>query len=180
MDLNKDSEFRFFDQIKSIASKQEIAAKTVLLQEGEISKRIYFIEKGCLRLWFNNQGKDVSFQFFFEGEAVSSVESFWLNQPSSFSIEAIELTTLLVVDKLKFKSLIEESDENKRRMEAHLLKRLFSYQKLFLSRIKESPQERYQMLLDENPKILQRIPQHYIASYLGITPVSLSRIRNRE
>jgi hypothetical protein len=54
------------------------------------------------------------------------------------------------------------------------------YQKLFLSRIKDNPQKRYEDLLEHYPQILQRVPQHYIASYLGITPVSLSRIRNRK
>lgn len=53
------------------------------------------------------------------------------------------------------------------------------YQHLFLSRIKNTPQQRYEELLKEYPNIIQRVPQHYIASYLGITPVSLSRIRNR-
>jgi len=54
------------------------------------------------------------------------------------------------------------------------------YAKLFLSRIKNNPQKRYEELLQENPEILQRVAQHYIASYLGITPISLSRIRNRK
>ena len=48
----------------------EVKGKTILLNEGEISDKAYLIEKGCLRLWFNNQGKDVTFQFFFENEAV--------------------------------------------------------------------------------------------------------------
>ena len=61
----------------------------------------------------------------------------------------------------------------------HILERLNFYQKLFLSRIKDKPQKRYAELIKTSPKILQRIPQHYIASYLGITPVSLSRIRKR-
>jgi CRP-like cAMP-binding protein len=60
-----------------------------------------------------------------------------------------------------------------------LIQRMAHYARLFLSRIKDSPQERYQALLREQPEIVRRIPQHYIASYLGITPVSLSRIRGR-
>lgn len=59
------------------------------------------------------------------------------------------------------------------------MERLSSYQKLFLSRIKDTPQERYEALLTDHPEIVSQIPQHYIASYLGITPVSLSRIRGR-
>ena len=68
----------------------EIPAKTILLHEDEVSQNIYFIRKGCLRVWFNNDGKDISFQFFFEGQAVSSFESFLGRKPSMFSIESLE------------------------------------------------------------------------------------------
>ncbi len=60
-----------------------------------------------------------------------------------------------------------------------LLRRFMHYAKLFFSRIKDKPAERYEDLIKNHPNILRRVPQHYIASYLGITPVSLSRIRNR-
>ena len=63
--------------------------------------------------------------------------------------------------------------------EEKIIERFHVYQRLFLSRIKNTPQQRYEELLKEHPSIIQRIPQHYIASYLGITSVSLSRIRNR-
>lgn len=63
--------------------------------------------------------------------------------------------------------------------EEKLIDRFRVYQQLFLSRIKDTPQQRYEELLKKYPNIIQRVPQHYIASYLGITPVSLSRIRNR-
>jgi len=61
----------------------------------------------------------------------------------------------------------------------NLQQRLLKYQKLFISRIKDTPEERYHQLFEESPEIIRRIPQHYIASYLGITSVSLSRIRSR-
>lgn len=77
-------------RFKHLFNRQEIPAKTVLLNEGEVSKKAYYIEKGCLRVWFNNNGKDVTVQFFFEGEGVSSIESFQSGQPSLFTIESIE------------------------------------------------------------------------------------------
>lgn len=158
---------------------QEIPAKTTLLQEGTISKTAYFIQKGCLRSWFNNNGKDITFQFFFEGEGVSSVESFRTNQPSLFSIESLEPCTIQSISKKDFQFILDNSPEIKEEIEGQTFQRLFFYQQLFLSRIKNTPKKRYEELLKLRPEILQRIPQHYIASYLGITPVSLSRIRNR-
>ncbi len=76
--------------------------------------------------------------------------------------------------------IIEASPLIKEALEEQRLQRLLYVEKLFLSRIKNSPEERYRELLEQRPEILQRVPQHYIASFLGITSVSLSRIRNRK
>ncbi|MPQ47730.1 cyclic nucleotide-binding domain-containing protein [Marinifilum sp. N1E240] len=171
---------KIWDRLKEVATEQQLPAKFIILREGEVSNNIYFIKKGCLRLCFNNDGKDVTFQFFFEGDAVSSIESFWANQPSMFSLETIEASTILHVSKTDFHRIVTSSVEIKELVEKQIFQRLITYQKLFLSRIKEKPQERYEQLLTHNPDIFNRIPQHYIASYLGITSVSLSRIRNRK
>lgn len=159
--------------------RKEIPAKTSLLQEGQISKTAYFIEKGCVRSWFNNLGKDITFQFFLEGEGVASIESFVKDRPSTFSLETIEPSVILCISKIDLEQIIGLSPILKKDIEKHILHRLLHYQELFLSRIKDNPQKRYEELIRHRPEILQRIPQHYIASYLGITPVSLSRIRNR-
>ncbi|UII25190.1 Crp/Fnr family transcriptional regulator [Fulvivirga maritima] len=174
--LNKTDEWekysRFFE-------RQEVPSKTTLLREGEISKTAYLIEKGCVRSWFNNNGKDITFQFFFENEFVSSIESFSTHQASLYNIESIEPCVIYGISIKDVHFVMEQSARIKKEIDDYLTQRLFFYQKLFLSRIKDSPENRYQELLKERPEILLRIPQHYIASYLGITPVSLSRIRNR-
>jgi CRP-like cAMP-binding protein len=156
-----------------------VPAKTVLLQEGQVSRQAYFIREGCLRLWFNHEGRDISFQFFFEGDAVSSVESFRHGEPSLFTLETLEPCELLVISKANFDRLMDELPGSKELLLEALHQRIYHYHKLFLSRIRDSPEVRYANLLRENPHIIRRVPQHYIASYLGITPVSLSRIRNR-
>ena len=86
---------------------------------------------------------------------------------------------LKVLSLVNFENILLESPSLKKEVEELLFQRLFFYQRLFLSRIKNSPEQRYQELLKEYPEVLLRVPQHYIASYLGITSVSLSRIRNR-
>ncbi len=159
--------------------QEEVPARTILLQEGKVSRKMYFIEKGCLRTWVNNDGKEITTQFFFEGDSVSSIESFRTNQPSLYSIETIEPCVLQTITQKEFQMVVEQSPEIKKRFEEHLFKRLFQAQQLFFSYLKNSPQQRYEDLITQYPHIVQRVPQHYIASYLGITSVSLSRIRNR-
>ena len=168
-----------WDQFMHLFKREDVVAKTILLREGEVSKKVFYIEKGCLRVCFNSNGKDITFQFFFEGEGVSSIESFRTNQPSLFTIETIEQCVIHSVSKSDFQTIIDTSPVIKQQLEEYTFQRLVLYQKLFLSRIKDNPKKRYAELLKNNPEILQRVPQHYIASFLGITSVSLSRIRNR-
>lgn len=168
-----------WERFRHFFKREELPAKTILLKEGQTSERMFYIEKGCVRLSFNKDGKDITFQFFFEGEGVSSAESFRNEEPSLFSIETIEPSTLHILSKKDYFTMIESSTLIKQELEQQTFERLMYYQKLFLSRIKNSPEERYNELVKQSPHILQRVPQHYIASFLGITSVSLSRIRNR-
>jgi CRP-like cAMP-binding protein len=160
--------------------KREIKSGTTLLREGEISNHVHFIRKGCLRQWFNKDGKDITFQFFFENQPVASIDSFMNNQPSLFSIESIEPSIILTIGKDTFKKLLQTYPELESGFQDFIFQRFGNYARLFLSRIKDTPKERYEDLIKNHPEIIKRVPQHYIASYLGITPTSLSRIRNRK
>lgn len=160
--------------------KLEIPSKTELLKEGEVSKKIFIIEKGIIRCWLNHLDKDITFQFFFEGDSVASLESFKTEKPSSFALETLEPSIIKYISKDDFDEILKKSPLIKEEFENYTFQRLLFYQNLFLSRIKDNPQKRYQELLKKRPEIFKRIPLHYIASYLGITPVSLSRIRGRK
>lgn len=167
-------------EMDDLIEEKEVAAKTVLLQAGEVANCIFIVKKGCLRQAFNKDGKDITLQFFFEGQPVASIDSFLGNQPSLFSIESIEPTVLQTISKHNFEVLKQRCPQMKEHFQDYLFQRFRNYALLFLSRIKDTPQERYADLLKNHPEIIQRVPQHYIASYLGITPISLSRIRNRK
>lgn len=167
-------------QFQELFTEREIPAKTVLLQAGDISKHVFLIKKGCLRQWFNKDGKDITVQFFFEEQPVASIDSFLNGQPSLFTIESIETSVIISVSRENFEKLKMFYPEFKDGFYDYLFRRFSNYAQLFISRIKDSPKERYDDLVKNNPEILKRVPQHYIASYLGITPVSLSRIRNRK
>ncbi len=166
--------------VQHMFTKREVPSKTILLHEGEISTHLFFIKKGCLRIWFNKDGKDITFQFFLEGQGVASIDSFLSNQPSMFTIESIEPSVLMTLSKDNFEQLQQFYPGLKDGFQEILFQRFRNYASLFLSMIKDSPRQRYENLITNQPEIIKRIPQHYIASYLGITPISLSRIRNRK
>lgn len=160
----------------------EVPAGTVLIKEGGIAKKAFLIEKGCIRAWFNSNGNDITFQFFFENEAASSSESFRKNIPGMFTIETIEPCILHWIHKKDWQQIMEEISKlpNVKNKTADLIfERQYYYMRQLISFINESPEKRYLKLLKESPHIIQRIPLQYIATYLGITPVSLSRIRKR-
>lgn len=160
----------------------EVPAKSVLLEEGEISKRLFIIEKGCIRVWFNNNGKDLTTQFFFENQSVASIESFMKKLPSPVVVETIESSIVWWISKNDLDKILEEIKEIaalRDRFINMLFQRTFDYMKYFVSFIKDSPTQRYLNLIEERPQIIQRVPQHYIASYLGITTVHLSRIKSK-
>src|SRR5690606_5820868 len=99
--------------------QQEVPASTILLQAGTVRKKMYFIEKGCLRTWVNNDGKEITTQFFFEGDSVSSIESFRTNRPRLYSIETIEPCVLQTIAQKEFQMVVEQSPEIKKRFEEH-------------------------------------------------------------
>jgi len=153
-----------------------------LLKEGDISKKAFLVEKGCIRVWFNNNGKDISFQFFFENSVVASVESFRKNISSPVTIETIEPSVIWWIHKKDTERIIEDVKaipELRDKFIDAIFERTYDYMRHFFSSIRDTPQQRYLNLIKERPEVIRRVPQHYIASYLGITTVHLSRIKGR-
>jgi CRP-like cAMP-binding protein len=171
-----------WDEYASYYHRVEVPAKTILFKEGEVPQKAFMIEKGCLRVWFNNKGKDVTFQFFFENDVFPGAESLRKNIPSLFTIETIETTILHWINKKdldKMMSDMNDIPEIRNKIADIAFKKQLNYIKHLLSFNKDTPEQRYLDLLKEKPDIIKRVPQKHIATYLGITPVSLSRIRNR-
>src|SRR6201995_1710610 len=97
-----------WQKFRGLFKEEKIPARTVLLQEGKVSKKAFLIVKGCIRVWFNNNGKEVTFQFFFEGEAVSSIESFTTGKAGIFNLETMEPSVLGVIHKPDFNRILAE------------------------------------------------------------------------
>lgn len=162
-----------------LSASKAYKAKEILVQEGDLADSIYFIKKGCVRACYKTPEQEVTLQFFLDGEFVTSLESFLRNVPSEIIIETIEECRMSMISKVEFQKLISEDQSVKDWFYDVAISKLFVHTNRLLSLLKNKPFDRYQQLLLEQPYLFQRIPQHYLASYLGITPVSLSRIRNR-
>ena len=171
----------YWDKYMEFQKRVEVPAKTVLLEEGKVSGHYIFVEKGCVRLAFNNNGMDKTVQFFFETEGLTSFESFLKNTPSLFTIETIEPSIIYLLPKIHVHNLMAELSHEPGFLNMMLeisAQRQLHYIHEFVSFIRDTPEQRYQNLLTERPHIIQRVPQHYIASYLGISRVHLSRIKS--
>jgi CRP-like cAMP-binding protein len=172
----------YWDKYLQFQKRVEAPAKTALLQEGKISQHYIFIEKGCVRTFFNKNGDDKTVQFFFENEGLSSFDSFINNVPSLFTIETIEPSVIYLLPKQYVLRLIDELSHEPDFAQMILqmtARRQMHYINEFVSIIRDSPEQRYLYLLNERPHIIQRVPQHYIASYLGVSKVHLSRIKSK-
>lgn len=172
----------YWEKYLPYQKRMEVPAKTVLLEEGKISRHYIYIEKGCVRLLFNNNGVDQTVQFFFEDQGLSSFDSFVNGVVSQFTIETIEPSVVYLLPKKYVLQLIDELSHEPD-FAPMMLKmsasRQTHYINEFLSLIRESPEERYVRLLREKPDLFKRVPQHYIASYLGVSKVHLSRIKSK-
>lgn len=157
-----------------------VAGNHLLLRAGDVARHLYLIKAGAARLCVcNAQGVETSIQFFFEGDIVCSLESMVSGRPSGLDLVTIEACDLRVIDRDNVMAAIRSNPV----LQSHLLsltqQRLIDYVKLYTSAISETPTERYQALLATYQEQLARIPLHILASYLGVTPVHLSRIRRR-
>jgi CRP-like cAMP-binding protein len=172
----------YWDKYLPLQKRMELPAKTVLLEEGKISQNYIFVEKGCVRFFFNNNGDDKTVQFFFENEGLTSFDSFINNIPSLFTIETIEPSVIYMLPKQHLMQLMDDlsREPDFAQMMLHIsAQRQMHYMNEFVSFIRDTPEQRYQNLLNDRPHIIQRVAQHYIASYLGVSTVHLSRIKSK-
>jgi CRP-like cAMP-binding protein len=172
----------YWDRYLEFQQRLEVPAKTVLLEEGKVSQQYIFIEQGCVRAFLYKDGEDKTVQFFFEQQGLASLESFINHTPSLFSVETIEPSVVYLLPRQYVLQLMDElsREPDFLQMMMHMMaSRQTHYMHEFVSFIRDTPEERYQRLLKDRPHIVQRIPQHYIASYLGVSTVHLSRIKSK-
>ena len=164
--------------IKESAFIKSFKKGTILLKEGELSNECYFILKGCLRCYYFKNGEEKTTEFYTEEQAVT-LSCYGKKTPSEYYLECIENTIASVGTPELESEMFQKYPqlESLSRVMAEVM--MTKYQDTLVEFKMASPEERYLNLLKSRPDLIQRVPQHQVASYLGMKPESLSRIRKR-
>ncbi|MEY3243096.1 MAG: hypothetical protein RIR11_4535 [Bacteroidota bacterium] len=162
-----------------ILEVKEIKKKEFLLQTGQVCNKVFFLNSGCTRVFYNVDGVENTIQFFFADSWYTDYASLLTGQPAFENVQALEKSQIVQIKKIDLYKLYDTYpifDRVGRMMAENAFLSLHNLNKMLTN---DEPQQRYLNLLKQRPEVVERIPQHYIASYLGIQPESLSRIRKR-
>ncbi|MDE3183567.1 MAG: Crp/Fnr family transcriptional regulator [Bacteroidota bacterium] len=172
-----DQEFEF---CKTLFIPKKLRKRQYLLQEGDVCRYTAFVEKGMLRTFtVDDKGNEPILQFSMEGWWVTDLYSYLTDEPSRYNIEALEDCELLLITKPSWETLLEKVPAFEKYFRILIQNNLIATQRRLISSMTESAEDQYTKLIDNFPTCLQRVPQHMIASFLGITPETLSRIRSQ-
>lgn len=176
IDLSNE-ELEYFN---SILEYTKVPKKTMLLHEGDVCNFEAYINKGCIRNYYiDANGFEVTLQFAIEDWWVSDIESFQNHTPSNMFIETLEDCELLILSPQTKELLLAKVPKLERVFRLMLQRNLAVLQSRLFKTISTSAQEKYLDFLISYPTIPQRVAQHYIASYLGISPEFLSKVRTK-
>jgi CRP-like cAMP-binding protein len=169
-----------FSICKSLFTPHNIKRKHYLLQQGQICKNLAFVEKGILKSYLvNHNGNENILQFAFEGWWMADLASFLTGEPCDLDIDAIEDTELLLITKSSWDDLILRVPKFERYFRILVENSLVATQKRLLHSISQPAEKRYLNFLATYPGCLEKVPQYMVASYLGITRETLSRLRKQ-
>ncbi len=172
-----DEELHFFN---SLLTFHQFEKKTHLLQEGQVCDFEGYILKGCVRSYFiDGNGFEVTLNFAVEDWWIGDVTSFHERTASRLFFETLEPTALLLLSPGNKEILLDRFPKFERMYRLMVQRSLSAVQHRLFATISKSAKERYLEFLERYPLIPQRVPQHYIASYLGVSPEFLSKIRSR-
>lgn len=167
------------DFLRENVPLREVSKDETLLSEGEVSTEFYFIIDGCIRLYYTTDIEEKTAFFYTERMFVSSYESFTKQTPSKHYLQAIEPTTVAVISFDVAYRLVDQFPKFEFLARVMMEEELIVYQEIISSFVTLNAERRYLNLLSSNSSLLQRIPQYQLATFLGVTPETLSRIRKR-
>lgn len=166
------------EQLQDLIVNKTFEKGEMLLEKGEVSSYVYFVEEGLLRFFsISKEGKEHIIQFAPEGWFVTERNSICYNEPSEYYIDACERTTVVLLNQKFIDKASELSPQFRSYNERLLQNHIRQLQKRINLLIGANAEERYLEFINLYPNLMLRVPQWMIASYLGITPESLSRVR---
>jgi CRP-like cAMP-binding protein len=169
------------DEMESISNKfktKSLRKNDFLLREGQVCRDIVFVQEGCIRLYYNSHDVETSVWFSFKDSSAIEISSFISGQPSQYNLQAIENSKILFLSKTELNTLYHSFPKMQEMMKNFLEDVVLNLINRFTSLQRDTAEQRYLQLLNK-PSYLQKIPQKYLASFIGITPTSLSRIRKK-
>jgi CRP/FNR family transcriptional regulator, anaerobic regulatory protein len=158
----------------------EFAKTQTILKQGQVCNYLYFVDKGLLRLFYYRDGKDITDYFATEQNIIGGIDSFFSRKPSDKIIETLEPCILIAISHDNLEELYQKHHDLERVGRILSIGAFLSMQNRLFALQFHPAKQRYQNLLESTPDILQRVPLGHIASYLGITQVTLSRIRSQK
>jgi len=166
------------ETIKLFFVQKRLRRRQYLLQEGDVCKYLAFVASGILRTYnVDEKGDEHMNVFGWEGWWLSDFNSFLSGEPSLFNIDAIEEADLLLLSRAEYERLTLTVPIMDRYFRILYQNSLVTKERRLMSSITHTAEEKYVLLINSSPEIIERIPQNLIASYLGIAPETLSRIR---
>jgi CRP-like cAMP-binding protein len=173
-----EKEFSFF---KSLFIIKKLRRRQYFLQEGDVCKYQAFVVKGILRSYtIDEKGNEHILQFASEGWWLADLSSYLTNEPSILTMDALEDAELLLLDRVSWEQAMLQVPALEHYFRIILQNHLVATQKRLLQSLAETTKEKYNRFLQTFPDCLQRLPQHMIASYLGVTRETLSRVRKQK
>ena len=167
-----------FTRCTSFFTPKKVRKGQFLSQEGEICKSITFVTKGCLRCYtIDDKGEEHVVQFAIEDWWISDLNSFLTGEPAIYNIDALEDSEVLMLDRSSRDELLTIIPKFERFFRVLLEKNYIATHRRIVCSLMASAEARYLSFITMYPALVQRVPQHQIASFLGIAPESLSRIR---
>lgn len=169
-----------FDYCKSLFIEKKLKRKKYLMQEGDVCRYTAFVHSGLMRSFtVDAKGNEHILQFAMEGWWIADLASFITEEPSPYNMEALEDCELLLITKRSWETLLEKIPQFERYFRILIQNNLIATQRRLMHSITETAEQKYLKMIQTYPECVQRIPQHMIASYLGITRETVSRVRKQ-